>query len=855
MKLLVIDGNSLVNRAFYGVRALTTKDGQFTNAVYGFIQILNKLLHAENPDGVAVAFDLKAPTFRHLKYPGYKAGRRPMPDELRSQIPLLKDWLRYAGYHVVEQEGFEADDILGTLSDGCVSAGDDCIIATGDRDSLQLVRDRVRVFLTTTKNGRPELTVYDPQTLMEKTGMTPEQMLELKAIMGDSSDKIPGVPGIGEKGAVQLIHDFGSLDGIYRNLDSPLIRPAVRQKLIDGKDEAYLSRFLGEICRDVPVSKNPEDYRITPGDPEKLAALMRKLELYKLMDSMGISASPATGPSEPVSPDLCSLTLCPPEKLLDADALTVIPFFEDGCAVFLEENRVCPVDFENPFFVSLMTGPAEKTVWDLKNLHRLLAGMGREETRVVCDLLLAAYLCNPEVSRYDFSYLQKAYAPPAFSLQADLPPRESERLLCAAGTAAAGKTLCRELARRGQEKLLREIELPLAVVLAEMETAGVAVDRAGIEQMSETLTRRVDTLQREIFEEVGHEFNLNSPKQLGVVLFEELHLPTKKKTKSGYSTSAEVLEELRFFSPVVEKLLTFRQLSKLKSTYCDGLLSAICGDGRIHSTFNQTETRTGRISSLEPNLQNIPVRSEEGRQFRKFFLAGPGYVLCDADYSQIELRVLAAMSGDEAMIAAFGSGYDFHTVTASQVFGLPENLITPDLRSKAKAVNFGIVYGIGAFSLSKDIGVSRKEADLYIRNYLAAYPKLSVYMDHCIEQAKKDGYVTTLFGRRRYLPELSAANRVTRAFGERVARNAPIQGTAADIIKIAMIRVFRRLKSELPQARLILQIHDELIVECPEADQAAACRILKEEMESAVQLRVPMQVEAHAGKTWFDAKG
>ncbi len=845
MKLLAIDGNSIINRAFYGIRLLSTSKGVHTNAVYGFINILNKLIAEEAPDGVAVAFDVKVPTFRHEKYSEYKAGRKPMPEELREQIPLLKEWLNLYGYHVLEAPGFEADDILGTLATAAEEKGDTCVIATGDRDSLQLISDNVKVLLSATKAGKPEIIHFDKAALFEKYGLTPKQMIELKALMGDQSDHIPGVLGVGEKPATDLIKKFGSVNTLYENIDSADIKDSVRAKLIADKESALLSKFLGTISRNAPVSKNLKDYLPKEQNEDGLAAFMTDLELFRLMDSMGIA------PRQ--SQESIDLAESRNIALIENDAFKIkgildIAFDGERVAV-LSDDFISVFNINSDKLKEILESQNEKRVYDCKNLYRFCITNGINLKNVVFDAMLAGYLADSTGSSYDIDRLMGRY----HVAQPNLKENTDSLIRTAVLHAPICDALKDELDKTGQAELLTKIELPLAKVLASMELTGVLVDKDGLLKMGQELKARCEELQKEIYALIGYELNLNSPKQLGIALFEDLKLKGGKKTKSGYSTSAEILEGLKYEHPAVEKLLIYRQLTKLKSTYCDGLVAAIGEDGRIHSTFNQTETRTGRISSLEPNLQNIPVRSEEGRRLRKFFTAKEGFVLCDADYSQIELRVLASISGDENMINAFLSGEDIHTLTASQVFDLPIDMITPTLRGRAKAVNFGIVYGIGAFSLAKDIGVTRKEADSYIKGYLAAYPKVASYMEEVIKNAKEDGFVTTLFGRRRYLPELKSSNHMILSFGERVARNAPIQGSAADIIKIAMIKVFDKLK-EVKDARLILQVHDELIVECREQDADLVKEILSKEMKNAANLAVTLTADANFGKTWYDAK-
>jgi len=853
-RLLVIDGNSIINRAFYGVKALTTKDGRYTNAIVGFLNILARLREMSGATHIAVAFDRKAPTFRHKAYAEYKAGRKGMPEELRQQLQPLKDILAAMGLTLVELDGYEADDILGTLSKAAAEAGDTCFIATGDRDSLQLVGERVSVLLATTKMGHPETVVYDPAAIQEKYGLTPAQLIDLKALQGDTSDNIPGVPGVGEKTALDLMQRFHSLDDIYENLDTLDIRDSLRGKLSAGRESAYISRMLGTICREAPIDRNVDTYAVQPMDEPGLAALLTDLELFKWMEKLGLSALPAAAPAAAQAP------ISTPEvegadtlsTLLDAiaaagsmDVLATVEGEEITALAIVAAGRCARVDRFAPDFeraVALLCDPAvKKRTHDSKPLLAALLAQGMTPAGFVLDTVLAAYLLNPLSSDYALSRLLAEYGLPAEE------PLYTYPILCDRLTA--------QVEEQGMTTLLTDVEQPLALVLASMEQEGVAVDREGIAAFGRQLTARIAALQREIFDQVGYEFNLNSPKQLGKALFEDLGLPHGKKTKTGYSTNAEVLEKLRDAHPAVAGLLEYRTLSKLNSTYCDGLLKVVDPDGRIRSVFNQTETRTGRISSSEPNLQNIPVRSELGRQMRRFFTARPGWVLCDADYSQIELRVLAHMAAEPTMTAAFNTGEDIHRSTAAQVFGVPAAEVTPQQRSAAKAVNFGIIYGQGAYSLAEDLHISFAEAKEYIDRYLANFGAVSAFMEGLIATATEKGYGETLFGRRRPLPELKAGNAMTRHFGERVARNMPIQGTAADIIKVAMVRVYRRLQAEGLQARLILQIHDELMVECPVEEAEVVCRLLCEEMEAAAAMSVRLEVDAHVGETWYDAKG
>ena len=850
MKILAIDGNSIINRAFYGIKLLSTKNGLYTNGIYGFMNILNKLMESENPDGVAVAFDLHAPTFRHKEYSEYKSGRKAMPEELAMQFPLLKNLLKAFGYKCLEFEGYEADDIIGTLARICENNGDECVIATGDRDSFQLVSDKTKVLLSATKMGRPEITEYTPEVIFEKYGVKPSGMIEIKALQGDVSDNIPGVSGIGEKTAGALIAKYGSIDYIYNNLENLDIKDSLKAKLINGKDSAYLSKHLGTIYRQVPLSEDVNDYKFSERNDAELAKQLVELEFFTLLNKLELNI------------DQCGVDLTDENKITEAVAVSESDIlklsdkckkcyiiFNDSTMTVICEGHYSVIYLNEKTYIvkNILSGASEKCIYDSKPLFKWCIKNDVSVSNVTFDCVLAAYLINPSSSSYDMNRLSAEY-------KITVPETDDMNRYEATVLPLICEALEKENDKLGQIELLKNIEIPLAQVLAGMELSGFEVDTNGITQYGNELETRILKLKEEIYGFVGHEFNINSPKQLGVALFEEMGLPCKKKTKSGYSTNAEVLEGLRSVHPVIDLLLEYRTLTKLKSTYCDGLESAADGSGRIHSTFNQYETRTGRISSSEPNLQNIPVRRPEGKELRKYFKAKDGYVLCDADYSQIELRVLAHIADDTVMKNAFINGTDIHTLTASQVFNMPIDMVTPLMRSRAKAVNFGIVYGIGAFSLSKDIGVSRKEADEYIKGYLATYPQVDEYMHRVVDQAKKDGYVTTVFGRRRLLPELRGSNAGLRAFGERVARNMPIQGTAADIIKIAMIRVYDRLAKEMPEAKLIMQVHDELIVEAPESMAEKACEILKFEMENAVHLSVPMTVDAGYGKTWYAAK-
>ena len=858
MKLLALDGNSILNRAFYGIKLLTTKDGtKFTNGIYGFLNILIKLREEVSPDAVAITFDVKAPTFRHEMYQGYKANRKGMPPELAQQLPALKELLGALGYKLLEAPGWEADDLLGTLAGAC-KEGDFCYIATGDRDSLQLVRENVNVLLTSTKMGRPQSVRYDETRVAEEYLVpSPKLLIDVKALMGDSSDCIPGVSGIGQKTAQELVSKFGSIDSIYSSLDTLDIKKGVHDKLAADKDMAYLSRTLGTIRTDAPIDTDYADYIPHEPDAFKVTALLSELEMFKMIERLDLKKVPAVPSAEENAPEVSTEVYAQQDLRLLLNTLKKAGeayfHFEDGIFSFKTDNGVAQVLPGSGDYVEFCTdflfdGTISKFTYNVKRLYSFFYDYSADIkiNNIAGDAMLSAYVLNPSSDAYDLRRITAEYA------GADIPDGDSA--VFAAYLPAVFAKMNAAVEENGQKRLLDEIELPLAEVLASMEREGFLVDAKGIEKFGKTLQERIEKLVADIYELAGYEFNLNSPKQLGEALFERMGLPAKKKTKSGYSTNAEVLEGLAQDYPVVAMILEYRTLAKLKSTYCDGLLKAIAPDGRIHSTLNQTETRTGRISSTEPNLQNIPVRSELGKEMRKFFIAKEGSLLVDADYSQIELRVLAHVANDKNMLDAFNNGDDIHAITASQVFNMPLMMVTPLMRSRAKAVNFGIVYGIGAFSLAKDIGVTRAEADSYIKGYLAHFSGVDRYMKEVIEKAKENGYVETVFARRRYLPELRSSNGMMRAFGERVARNMPIQGTAADIIKIAMIRVYRELKKQCFGARLIMQVHDELIIEAPaeEADKVAS--IVKREMEHAVKMRVSMQADVGVGKSWYESK-
>lgn len=865
MRLLVIDGNSIVNRAFYGIKLLSTKSGYYTNAIYGFLNIMLKLKEVCSPEGIAVAFDVHAPTFRHKMYDAYKAGRHAMPEELRQQMPVLKDILMNLGIATIEKEGWEADDILGTLAQACRSNGDECFIATGDRDSLQLAHSGVKVLLARTKMGQAVTDIYDEKAIMEEYSVTPEELIQVKALQGDSSDNIPGVAGVGAKTALDLIQRFHNIDYIYDNLNEIDIKPGVRAKLEKDKDKAYLSLELGTIRTDAPIDTNIENYRVSDGNKQKAVADFIRLELFSLIPKFDLDPNSAVAvqKEEETKREITRLTCVDADYLLDrvkGNDAYFYPIIKDGGITelyfsFGDEIIVMPSEtpeysyFVRNFFEDESTA---KYSYNTKELHRLACKYGVELKGVKGDLMLSAYLLRPGDSNYDLEHLCLEYGVAVPEFTDSLGNKDMTVALSATIKPLFEKT-DRLIDEADERSLLTQIELPLSAVLAKMEYAGFEVDKEGIEKFGDALAEKIETLTGEIYDSVGHEFNINSPKQLGVALFEELKLPCKKKTKTGYSTNAEVLEGLADYHPVIGKILEYRTLTKLKSTYCDGLLKVIEEDGRIHTRFNQVETRTGRISSLEPNLQNIPIRTELGREMRKFFIAGKGKKLVDVDYSQIELRVLSDLAGDETMINAFNNGDDIHTITASQVFNMPLEMVTPQMRSRAKAVNFGIVYGIGAYSLAKDIGVTNKEAKQYIDNYLATYSGVDAYMHRMIEIAKEKGYSETLFHRKRYLPELASSNHMLRAFGERVARNMPIQGTAADIIKIAMVKVDARLRAENMESHLILQVHDELIVEAPDDEAQKALEIVTQEMENACKMKVLLRADGKIGNTWYDA--
>ncbi len=848
MKLMILDGNSIINRAFYGVRPLNAPDGTPTNAVYGFLAILQKLLDDNAPDALCVAFDLPAPTFRHEMYDGYKAQRKPMPDDLAVQMPIMKQVLDAMGIERLELAGWEADDLLGTVARINSKKNWQTVIVTGDKDSFQLISEDTSVLHVKTRLGQNETILYDIPRFEEEYGFKPKLMVDFKALMGDPSDNIPGVAGVGEKTALDLVRRFGSLDTIYENLADLDIKDGVRKKLDAGSEKAKLSYTLAEIGCDAPIEFEPEDAKLSGKFGNELYPLLQNLGFNKFIQKWGLV--PGQGADAPDKTDALPLRFgAPAQEILAAiDSAKYISVIAGGN---LDELSLCDgravYDIKwaelgeeySGVLAAVFSGKVTKVSHDLKDLMGLLMAEGLPVDGFIFDTALAAYVIDPTESSYDLSRLSMRY------FAAELHEAEAAWRL---------EPLLREkLVEAEAEKLYFDIELPLCEVLADMERVGFLVDRKALYDYGEGLNAGISELQFQIWGHSGHEFNINSPKQLGQVLFDELMLPAGKKTKTGWSTNADVLEGLIGKHPIISDILNYRTLTKLKSTYADGLLKVISSDGRIHTNFKMTVTATGRLSSTEPNLQNIPIRKELGSEIRKMFVAPKGSVLVDADYSQIELRILAHISGDETMRQAFISGEDIHSVTASQVFGIPLSEVTELQRSRAKAVNFGIVYGISAFSLAQDIGVWPNEAKAYIEAYLEKYHGVSEYMEKTISEAKERGYVETLYGRRRPMPELKASNFNTRSFGERVARNMPIQGTAADIIKLAMVNVYRRLKAEGLKSRLILQVHDELIAEGPQAEAEQVKLILEGEMARAAALSIPLTAEAHIGHSWAEA--
>ena len=864
-KLLILDSNSILNRAFYGVRYLSAKDGTPTNAIYGFLNILLKLIKEQEPDYICAAFDVKAPTFRHKQYEGYKAQRKPMPEGLAAQMPLAKDVLRAMGVTILEKEGYEADDIIGTVARLCEESEISCFIATGDKDDLQLASDKTKVILTVTKSGYNETIIYDDKAVKEKYRVTPTEFIDVKALMGDPSDNIPGVKGVGEKTAMSLIEKHHSIEYIYENIDGIGLKGAMLQKMKDGRKMAFMSKELATINRNTPIEFNAEECVFDGFENNgELYEILKRLELNSIIKKLDLSGGDNVKENEDIFKDFSYKV--GDKNMISGDKVTVVLDFDgdniSSAAVGAGNNAVV-LNEQDDIKELLEDDSIAKVMFDVK--EAIVKLNGRIDIKNISDdTAIAAYLVDPAKNEYTIEKLASEYFGTVIekpevkqlSLLDDVETDRSEYLAkCAVALGVLNERIGDKIKENGQEKLYHEVELPLVTVLAHLEINGFLVDDNQLKEFADKLGEKIDALTNEIYMLAGEEFNINSPKQLGVILFEKLELKPVKKTKTGYATNADVLEKLRDKHPIVNFIMEYRQLAKLKSTYCDGLTAVVNPNThRIHSVFTQTVTVTGRLSSTEPNLQNIPTRTELGREIRKMFVAKEGYVLVDADYSQIELRVLAHIANDETMINAFRNNEDIHAVTASQVLGIPLEDVTKEQRSSAKAVNFGIVYGIGEFSLAQDLHISVKEAKAYIESYLEKYHGVRNYMESIKEQAKKDGYVKTMLNRIRYIPELKSPNYNIRQFGERVALNTPIQGTAADIIKLAMVRVDNRLINEGLKSKLILQVHDELIVEAHKDEVDKVKQILSEEMQSAMELNVPLKVDMSTGHSWYDAK-
>ena len=872
--LLIIDGNSIINRAFYGIRLLTNKHGLFTNAIYGFLKIMFKHIEELNPEYICVAFDLKAPTFRHKMYKEYKAQRKGMPEELRMQMPVMKEVLSAMNIAILEKEGFEADDIIGTVSRICDDEQIRCNILTGDRDDLQLASDNTNVLLTITKMGSTTTTVYDSDAVYEQYEVTPSEFVDVKALMGDTSDNVPGVKGIGEKTAFGYIRKFKSVEALYENLDDEIVKPAASRKLEEGKDMALLSKKLCTIDRNVPLDIKTDDFLRKEYNTEKLTELFINLEFNAFLKEIAtenIKEANTHTEFEIVGKDtLQSLLSDVKDELIyrlytENGLIKAFAFINNGKIYYTNDTELSPI-LKNVFENTSVTKVSNNIKDSITALCR--SGVCFEESYY--DIGIGAYIINPAKSAYDTASISIDLMSAALVSEKDvfgsgknqktINELDSDTLrtyvtgeLCAIGDIM--KLEKEKIAEDNQEKLLYDIELPLINVLAQMEINGFKIDRNALQNFTDSLSEKISVLEKEIYEIAGEEFNINSTKQLGVILFEKLGLKVVKKTKTGYSTDAAVLEKLSGSHEIIDKIIEYRQSTKLKSTYGDGLLAVINPEtGKIHSSFNQTVTTTGRISSTEPNLQNIPMRREEGREIRKMFVpSSDDFILVDADYSQIELRILAHMADDAAMIEAFRNGDDIHASTASRVFGVEKDEVTPLLRSRAKAVNFGIVYGMGEYSLSQDLHISVKEAKAYIESYFEKYENVKKYLDKTVAEAKKNGYVTTLFGRRRYIPEIASSNFMTRSFGERVAMNTPIQGTAADIIKIAMVSVYRELKKQGLKSHLILQVHDELIIETAVDETEQVEKLLQKCMTDAAELKTTLLAETGKGDNWYEA--
>ena len=864
-KLLILDSNSILNRAFYGVRYLSAKDGTPTNAIYGFLNILLKLIKEQEPDYICAAFDVKAPTFRHKQYEGYKAQRKPMPEGLAAQMPLAKDVLRAMGVTILEKEGYEADDIIGTVARLCEESEISCFIATGDKDDLQLASDKTKVILTVTKSGYNETIIYDDKAVKEKYHVTPTEFIDVKALMGDPSDNIPGVKGVGEKTAMSLIEKHHSIEYIYENIDDIGLKGAMLQKMKDGREMAFMSKELATINRNTPIEFNAEKCVFDGFENNgELYEILKRLELNSIIKKLDLSGVDNVKENEDIFKDFSYQV--GDKNMISGDKVTVVLDFDgdniSSAAVGAGNNAVV-LNEQDDIKELLEDDSIAKVMFDVKEAIVKL-NCRIDIKNISDDTAIAAYLVDPAKNEYTIEKLASEYFGTVIekpevkqlSLLDDVETDRSEYLAkCAVALGVLNECIGDKIKENGQEKLYQEVELPLVTVLAHLEINGFLVDDHQLKEFADKLGEKIDALTNEIYMLAGEEFNINSPKQLGVILFEKLELKPVKKTKTGYATNADVLEKLRDKHPIVNFIMEYRQLAKLKSTYCDGLRAVVNPNThRIHSVFTQTVTVTGRLSSTEPNLQNIPTRTELGREIRKMFVAKEGYVLVDADYSQIELRVLAHIANDETMINAFRNNEDIHAVTASQVLGIPLEDVTKEQRSSAKAVNFGIVYGIGEFSLAQDLHISVKEAKAYIESYLEKYHGVRNYMESIKEQAKKDGYVKTMLNRIRYIPELKSPNYNIRQFGERVALNTPIQGTAADIIKLAMVRVDNRLINEGLKSKLILQVHDELIVEAHKDEVDKVKQILSEEMQSAMELNVPLKVDMSTGHSWYDAK-
>ena len=841
MKLLILDGNSVINRAYFGVKPLTNREGLYTHAIYGFLNILERMEKEEQPDAVCVAFDLHGPTFRHKRYDGYKATRHGMPEELAMQMPVMKDVLRAMNIPIYECQGWEADDVIGTVGRICSNNDWECVIVTGDRDSLQLIDQNVHVKLVISKPGQTTATLYTEEKFREEYGFEPKKLIDLKALMGDSSDNIPGVAGVGPKTATDLLLKYGSLEGVYANLQDPSIKPKLREKLERDRENANLSYELATIVREAPIDFEPRDAVIQPYNKAELYALFQKLEFVKLIDKYGLRGAAVQSVKQT------------DQKITRLPKAEALPVMLNDCAVYLAPDGSLGIAWENgvyaitPLEAQMGLSLGDHLIFhDCKTMMHSLDEMGIAFGSCDFDTALAAYDLNPSQSDYPISKLATNFL--------GISVEDSDAAGCAEAMWHLRPALYNELEKNGMQALYFDMELPLCTVLYRMENRGIAIDKEQLQQFGQMLSQRIADCETLIYSYSEEKFNINSTKQLGELLFEKLGLPPVKKTKTGYSTNADVLEKLKSKHPIIPAIMDYRMLTKLKSTYADGLMAVICDDGRIRTTFQNLVTATGRLSSTEPNLQNIPVRTDLGAEIRKMFIPRDGYVLVDADYSQIELRVLAHIADDTVMQDAFINGLDVHTVTAAQVFSVPAEQVTALQRRHAKAVNFGIVYGISEFSLAEDIGVSRWEAKDYIDSYLAHYSGVRQYMKDVVADAREKGYTVTMYGRKRYIPELSSSNFNIRSGAERIALNTPIQGTAADLMKLAMIRVEQALAENFPEAKLLLQVHDELIVECPVAQADEVARLVSSQMETVAALKVPLLAEAKYGKSWYEAK-